>query len=81
MLRPPGDLGASVGEYLTLLGAGCVIVVILTHVCERFHLLPWMGWGLEHSAGHYLDLYAAVLAIGSLPAGLLLWATAKRRGT
>jgi hypothetical protein len=55
-----------------LLGVGCLVVVVLAHVCERLHLLPWMGWGLEQSAGHYLDLCAAVLALMLLPAGYLM---------
>jgi hypothetical protein len=48
---------------LQLVGVGCLVVVVLAHVCEARHLLPWMGWGLKHSAGHYLDLSAAILAL------------------
>jgi hypothetical protein len=29
------------------LGAGCLMVVVLTHIFETFHLLPWMHWGPE----------------------------------
>jgi len=68
---------ALVGRYLMVLGAVCLVVVVLTHVFERWRLFPWMGWGLRHSAGHYLDLCAAVLGLTSLPAGYSLWLRAK----
>ena len=64
---------ALVGRYLVVLGLACLVMVVLTHVCERLHLLPWMGWGLQHSPGHYLDLCAAVLGLISLAAGYLVW--------
>ena len=38
----------------------CLAVVVLTHVAERLHILPGMGWGLPGSPGHYLDLFSAV---------------------
>ncbi|HKC70994.1 MAG TPA: hypothetical protein VKB60_05180 [Terriglobales bacterium] len=63
-------------SLLQMLGAACLLLVILTHLCEGLHLLPWMGWGLEHSAGHYIDLCAALLAITFFPAGYLLDALA-----
>jgi hypothetical protein len=47
---------------LTLVGVACLIVVMLTHVCEARHQFPWMGWGPKHSTGHYLDLCSAILA-------------------
>jgi len=64
-------------QFIQLLGAGCMVLVVLTHVCEALQLLPGMHWGLEHSGGHYVDLAAAVLgfalsgglsASGDLPA-------------
>ena len=55
-----------------LLGAGCLVIVVLTHVCETFHLFPAMGWGLKHSPGHYLDLSAAILGLTFLPMGFFL---------
>lgn len=64
----------AVGSFLQLLGAGCLVLVILTHVCEALHLLPWMHWGLEHSAGHYLDLWSAVVGLTLFPVGYLLHA-------
>ena len=54
--------GKTVSSFLQLLGAGCLVTVVLTHVCEALRLFPWMDWGLEHSVGHYLDLWSAVVA-------------------
>src|SRR5437762_10904864 len=48
--------GKSLCSLLQLLGAGCLVVVVLAHVCEALHLFPWMHWGLEQGIGHYLDL-------------------------
>ena len=68
----------AVWSILQLLGAGCLVVVALTHVFEAFHLFPWMRWGLEHSVGHYLDFWSAVLGISLFPAGYLLHSLTKR---
>jgi Ca2+/Na+ antiporter len=70
--------GRSVSAFLQLLGAECLVVVVLTHVSEALHLFPWMHWGLEHSFGHYLDLSSAVLGLTLFPIGYLLHAPAKR---
>lgn len=52
---------------LLLSSAGAfLIVVVLTHVAERFAILPGMGWGLPDSPGHYLDLVSALSGIGLL---------------
>src|SRR5438876_8262849 len=32
---------------LQLIGAGCLAIVVFTHVCEAFGLFPWMHWGLK----------------------------------
>jgi hypothetical protein len=32
------------------------VLVVLAHICEAFGSLPWMGWGLADSVGHYIDL-------------------------
>lgn len=61
---------------LQMIGAACSVLVVLTRVCEALHLLPWMGWGLENSAGHYLDLAIAVLAFTLFPLGYL-WAAVR----
>src|SRR5215472_16533634 len=66
--------GKTLYQFIQLLGAGCLVLVVLTHVCEALHLLPAMHWGLEHSAGHYLDLAAAVLGFTLFPVGYLLQA-------
>jgi len=64
----------TLGSFLQPLGAGCLVVVILTHVFEALHLLPWMQWGSNHSVGHYLDLGSAVLGLTLFPIGYLLHA-------
>jgi hypothetical protein len=61
-----------VGRCLVLLGAGCLVIVVLTHVCEALHLFPVMGWGLRKSPGHYLDLSTAILGLTFLPMGYFL---------
>ena len=70
--------GKSTSSFLQLLGAGCLVVVVLTHLCEALHLFPWMHWGDEHSVGHYLDLGSAVLGIMLFSVGYLLHALADR---
>lgn len=42
---------------LQLIGAACLLVVVLTHICEALSLFPWMHWGAQRSVGHYLDLF------------------------
>jgi hypothetical protein len=59
---------------MQLCGAVCILLVVLTHVCEALHLFPGMHWGLEHSAGHYLDLVGAILGFTLFSAGYLLHA-------
>jgi len=46
--------------------------VVLTHVAERFCILPGMGWGLPDSPGHYLDLISAMSGVGLLVAAGLV---------
>ena len=65
-------------SFMQLLGAGCLVLVVLTHLCEALHWFPGMQWGLEHSAGHYLDLVCAVLGLGFFPAGYLFHARAQK---
>jgi hypothetical protein len=64
--------GKSFWSFLQLLGAGFLIVVPLTHVCEALQLFPWMQWGFSHSAGHYLDFCSAALGLTLFPMGYLL---------
>jgi hypothetical protein len=58
--------------FMQLFGSACIVAVALAHVCEARHLITGMQWGLEHSAGHYLDLTCAVLGLVLFPAGYFL---------
>jgi hypothetical protein len=68
----------TVGTWLQLLGAGFLMVVVLTHVSEALHLFPWMHWGEEHSVAHYLDLGSALLGLTLFPFGYFVHALRKR---
>ena len=70
--------GKTLCSVLQLLGAGCLVVVILTHISEALQLLPWMHWGLPNSVGHYLDLWSAVLGLTLFPIGYLCHRFRKR---
>jgi len=59
-------------SFLQLVGAGCLVVVVLTHISEALQLFPWMHWGLERSVGHYLDFWSALLGLTLFPLGYLL---------
>jgi|SRR5215469_3317304 len=63
---------------LQLIGAGCLVVVVLTHVFEAFRVFPSMQWGHKHGVGHYLDFWSAVLGLSLFPAGYLLHLLARR---
>jgi hypothetical protein len=58
--------------FLLLAGSGCLMIMVLTHVCEALDLFPSMRFGEADSAGHYLDLTSAVLGVALLLAGLIL---------
>ena len=45
---------------LALVGGAFWLVVVLTHVAERWRIFSGMGWGLPNSPGHYLDLFSAI---------------------
>jgi hypothetical protein len=64
---------------LQLFGAGALVVVVLTHVCEAIGLFPFMQWGEPDSAGHYVDLTSAVLGVTFLPVGFLFRVVGRRR--
>lgn len=66
--------GKTAPLFLQLFGAGCLMVVVLAHVFEVLHLFPWVHWGDEDSAGHYLDFGGAILGLTAFPAGYLLHA-------
>ena len=58
---------------LQALGIGCFGVMALTHVFEKFSILPDLGWGRPHSVGHFIDLAAALLGVTLVTTGFLLW--------
>ena len=62
---------AKVARRLILASCACLLIVVLTHVAEHWALLPFMGWGLPDSPGHYLDMFSAIAGIGLLLAGLV----------
>jgi hypothetical protein len=68
----------SAASLLQLCGSACLVIVVLTHIAEALHFLPFMGWGEQHSAGHYLDLASAVLSVTLLP--VRYWMT-RRKGS
>lgn len=66
------------GSLLQVLGAMCLAMVVLVHLCEALHLFAFMHWGEPHSVGHYLDFSSALLGITLLPVGVLLHVLANR---
>jgi hypothetical protein len=68
-------------SLLQLLGAGCLMVVVLAHGAETLRLLPWMQWGAPDSIGHYVDFWSAVLGLTMFPAGYLCHALTKLHGS
>jgi hypothetical protein len=68
----------SLPTVLQLLGAMCLLAVVVAHLFEARHWLPWMGWGAPNSPGHYFDLGSAVLGALLFPAGYLLHALSHR---
>jgi hypothetical protein len=59
-------------RLLVLAGGACLLVVVLTHVAERFNIFPAMGWGLPDSPGHYLDLLSAIAGVVLLVTGITM---------
>ena len=60
---------STVGAFVQLLGAFCLLVVGVAHLFEALDWFPAMGWGLDGSAGHYTDLVCAILALPLLVLG------------
>jgi hypothetical protein len=52
-----------------LVGAGCLLVVIFTHISEAFDMFPSMGWGQPNTPGHYIDLASAITGVILLAVG------------
>jgi hypothetical protein len=63
---------ASNGSLIQLMGAGCLVIVVLTHIFEAVGLLAWMHWGQERSFGHYVDFWSAVLGLTLVSVGFLM---------
>jgi hypothetical protein len=61
----------TVTPALTVLGAGSLVVMVLTHIAEALNLFPTMGWGQRHSIGDYLDLVSVYAGIAFLAAAAL----------
>jgi len=68
----------TVGSCLQIIGAGCLVGVVLIHIFEALRLFAWMHWGLEDSVGHYLDLWSAVIGLTLFPVGYLLHALTRQ---
>jgi hypothetical protein len=67
----PGDEGGVVRRRLVAGALTCLVVVVLTHLAEHWHIFPGMGWGLPSSPAHYLDLSSAILGLALLLAALI----------
>ena len=67
------------GLFLVL-GAGSLLVMVLTHVAEALHLFLFMGWGQRRSPGHYLDLGSIYVGIAFLVAASLCPLLRRRAG-
>jgi len=59
-------------SFLQLVGAGCLVIVVLIHISEAPNLFPRLHLGRENSVGHYLDFWSAVLGLTLFPLGYLL---------
>jgi ABC-type transport system involved in multi-copper enzyme maturation permease subunit len=66
-----GKHRVAIWRFLQLLGAVCLVIVVLTHIAEVFQIFPTMGWGLPNGAGHYFDLVSAILGCTLLPLGFI----------
>jgi hypothetical protein len=64
----------NLSSLLQLLGTACLIIVVAVHICEALGLFRFMGWGEEHSIGHYLDLASVLLGLTLFPIGYLIHA-------
>jgi hypothetical protein len=70
--------GKSLASFMQLFGAGCLLVAVLTHVCEALRLFPTMRWGRQDSPGHYVDFWSVALGLTLFPLGYLFYALARR---
>jgi hypothetical protein len=42
-----GQHRVTIWRFFQLSGAACLIIVVLTHVAEAYHIFPAMGWGVN----------------------------------
>jgi hypothetical protein len=61
----------TLSDVLLVVGAGSLLLMVLTHIAEGLHILPFMGWGQRRSLGHYLDLGSVYVGIAFLVAASL----------
>src|SRR5690242_17379662 len=66
---------------IQLVGAMCMVMVVIVHVAESLHVVPSMNWGLPNSAGHYVDLVSAVSGIVLFPMGYLCRIVSRRKNS
>jgi hypothetical protein len=53
---------------------------VFTHVADKLHAFPDMGWGLSDSPGHYLDFVSTVLGSMLLIARIVISFSRQRPG-
>jgi ABC-type antimicrobial peptide transport system permease subunit len=61
----------SISSFLQVVGAGSLVIVVVTHICETLGLFAWMHWGLKSSVAHYLDFWSAALGLTLFCGGYL----------
>jgi hypothetical protein len=71
----------TVGRIFLLVGLARLLMVVLTHIAEAFHIFPAMGWGLPNSVGHDLDLVSAILGAALLLLGFVANAVTRRKNS
>jgi len=64
--------GRTTSSFLQLVGAACLVMVVLTHVSEALHIFHSMHWGAERSVSHYLDFWSAILGFTLFPIGYFI---------
>lgn len=62
----------AVSRGLRLIGSTFLLVVVASHLAEKFEWFAGMGWGLPDRPGHYIDLVSAILGVSLFAGGSLL---------
>ena len=70
----------TIWSFLPLFGTGCLVMVVLVHICEAEHWFAFMQWGAPHSVGHYLDFTCAILGLSVFPLGVVSTMISARKG-